>query len=89
MLTEWNGRTIKRSIIKNDYNLNITDLNRRLTQIKQLINEERPVKELNYMTPVAFEKWLQTTTHPLKTELYDFRKQCEGTFLKTLATKKV
>jgi len=70
-------------ILKNDYILNeiknLRDLNNQLKEIKRLINEERPVKELNYKTPVEFEKWLQITNNPPKMILYDFTKQKQGT----------
>ncbi|HAT76929.1 MAG TPA: hypothetical protein DCS19_08795 [Flavobacterium sp.] len=70
-------------VLKNDYIIkdikNVTDLNKQLKEIKRLINEEKPVKELNYKTPMEFEKWLQTANNPPKIELYDFTKQIEGT----------
>ena len=63
-------------VLKNDYIIkdikNVADLNKQLKEIKRIINEERPVKELNYKTPVEFEKWLQTTDNPPKIKLYDF-----------------
>lgn len=71
-------------VLKNDYIVkdvkNVKELNRQLKEIKRLINEERPVKQLNYRTPVQFEEWLKTAETPMKIELYDFRKQNEGTF---------
>jgi len=78
-------------VLKNDYISksikNVKDLNRQLAEIKRLINEERPVKELNYRTPVEFEKWLQTTEKPPELKLYDFNNQ-DGGLCKGIATKK-
>lgn len=63
-------------VLKNDYIVkeisSLKELNRQLTQIKQLINEERPVKELQYKTPVAYEQWLTTQVERPKQKLYDF-----------------
>ncbi len=53
-----------------------------------MINEEKPVKELNYKTPVEFEKWLDTTNDPPKLKLYDFTNKIGGLW-KDIATKKV
>jgi putative transposase len=70
-------------IIKNDYidtNIkNLRDLNKQLTEIKRLINEEKPVKELGYKTPVEFEQWLEHQVNPPKMKLYDFTMSKEGT----------
>jgi putative transposase len=63
-------------VLKNDYIVkeinSLTDLNKQLTQIKQLINEERPVKELGYKTPVEFERWIKNQANPPELQLYDF-----------------
>jgi transposase InsO family protein len=71
-------------VLKNDYIIkevkNVKELNRQLTKIKTLINEERPVKQLGYMTPVAFEKSLMTNDKNMKIELYNFENQNGGTF---------
>jgi putative transposase len=71
-------------VLKNDYILkeikNVKDLNRQLAEIKRLINEERPVKQLRYMTPLEFEKSLISEDKNMKIELYNFEKQNEGTF---------
>ena len=65
-------------VLKNDYVIkdvkNINQLNKHLTEIKRLINEERPVKDLNYKTPIAFENWIATLDHKPEMQLYDFRK---------------
>ncbi|WP_243389480.1 IS3 family transposase [Flavobacterium branchiophilum] len=70
-------------VLKNDYIIkdikNLADLNKQLKEIKRLFNEERPVKELNYKTPVEFEKWLHTTNNPPKMKLYDFTNEIRGT----------
>jgi putative transposase len=66
-------------ILKNDYleNLevrNVKDLNKKLRTVMYLINEEKPVKALKYLTPVAFEnkiKGLSIEEKP-KFKLYDF-----------------
>jgi putative transposase len=80
-------------VLKNDYIIkdikNVADLNKQLKEIKRLINEEKPVKELNYKTPVEFEKWLDTTNNPPKIKLYDFTNQMGGGLWKGIATKKV
>lgn len=65
-------------IIKNDYidtNIkSVKDLNKQLEKIKRLINEEKPVKELGYKTPVEFEQWLEHRVNAPKLKLYDFNK---------------
>ena len=66
-------------IVKNHYMINenittIKGLNKALHKIKKLINEERPVKALDYKTPVEYEKWiagLEPSERPI-TKLYDF-----------------
>lgn len=66
------------AVVKNDYITkgvkNVNDLNKQLKEIMRLINEERPVKELKYKTPVAFENWIITQVHKPEIQLYDFRK---------------
>lgn len=63
-------------VLKNDYLFNevknVKDLNRQLQEIKRLINEERPVKALQYRTPVEFEQYLKESTNMRKIRLYDF-----------------
>ena len=70
-------------VLKNDYIIkdikHVDDLNKQLKEIKRLINEEKPVKELNYKTPVEFEKWLDITNDPPKIKLYDFTNKMGGT----------
>lgn len=70
-------------VLKNDYIIkhvkNIKELNRQLTEIKRLINEERPVEQIGYKTPVEFEEGLKTAEKSIKIELYDFTKQNERT----------
>lgn len=65
-------------VLKNDYIIkdikNVKDLNKQLAEIKRLINEEKPVKELNYKTPVEFEQWIKNATNRPKIKLYDFTK---------------
>ena len=65
-------------ILKNDYIIkdvkNVNQLNTHLNEIKRLINEERPVKDLNYKTPVAFENWITTLDHKPEIQLYNFKK---------------
>lgn len=65
-------------VLKNDYIIkevrNVNDLNKQLKEIMRLINEERPVKELKYKTPVAFELWIATQDYKPEIQLYDFRK---------------
>lgn len=74
------------SVLKNDYMIdNIKDvkhLNRVLTKIKHLINNERPVAALGYRTPVQFEKWIQTQPVEARTTvvMYDFTQAESGTF---------
>ncbi|MGB0879405.1 MAG: hypothetical protein ACPGTO_02435 [Polaribacter sp.] len=53
----------------------VSDLNKKLTKIKRLINQERPVEALGYKTPVEFEQWLETQQIPPKLKLYDFTKE--------------
>ncbi|MEG4230477.1 DDE-type integrase/transposase/recombinase [Microcoleus sp. N9_B1] len=69
-------------ILKNDYiekNIkNVYALNKQLNEIKRLINEEKPVKELQYKTPVEFEKWIENAPHTLEMKLYDFTKSKSG-----------
>lgn len=65
------------SIIKNEYMLfkeikNVKDLNKQLAKIKKLINEQRPVKELGYKTPIEFEIWIKTQEKKPELVLYDF-----------------
>lgn len=65
-------------ILKNDYIVknikNVKDLNKQLIEIKRLINEEKPVKELQYKTPIEFEQWIENNPNAPKIELYDFTK---------------
>ena len=73
--------------IKNDYipsNIkSVKELNKFLTHIKKTINEEIPVENLGYMTPVKYEEYLKST--PLadhkKITLFDFNEK-KGDFLK-------
>ena len=66
-------------VLKNSYMTNgiksVRDLNKKLNEIKRLINQERPVKALGYKTPVEFEQWLKTQQIPPKIKLYDFIKE--------------
>lgn len=70
-------------VLKNDYIVkevkNVNDLNKQLNEIKRLINEERPVKQLGYLTPLEFEKNLLVEDKKMKIKLYNFEKQEEGT----------
>lgn len=65
-------------ILKNDYIVknikNVKDLNKQLIEIKRLINEEKPVKELQYKTSIEFEQWIENNPNAPKIELYDFTK---------------
>ena len=69
-------------VIKNDYLLNkqiktIEQLNMELRKIQYLINEQKPVASLNYMTPVAFENYisgLKEQDRPI-TKCYDFKQK--------------
>jgi len=69
-------------VIKNDYMIsevkNVRDLNKQLNIIKYLINEERPVKSLNYMTPVEYEEWLREASDTPKVLLHDFSDERRG-----------
>lgn len=71
-------------VLKNDYlpkNVkDVKDLNKQLEEIKRLINEQKPVKELGYRTPVAFEKWIQTANERPVVDLFDFSNQTRGDF---------
>ncbi|MBK6450295.1 hypothetical protein [Candidatus Brachybacter algidus] len=69
-------------VIKNDYLLNkqiktIEQLNMELRKIQYLINEQKPVASLNYMTPVAFENYISglERTRQAITKCYDFNKK--------------
>lgn len=63
-------------VLKNDYLegqvKNVRDLNRQLLKLKNLLNNERPVKELGYRTPIEFENWLEVTAIKPEIRLYDF-----------------
>lgn len=65
-------------VLKNDYIIkevrNVNDLNKQLKEVMRLINEERPVKELKYKTPIAFENWIATQDYKPEIKLYDFKK---------------
>lgn len=81
-------------ILKNDYIVknikNLNDLNKQLIEIKRLINEEKPVKELQYKTPIEFEQWIENNPNAPKIELYDFTKsKNEGGLCRGITTKKV
>lgn len=71
-------------IIKNDYLTNEIkskhDLNRKLKEIKRLLNEERPIEALGYKTPVEFENALKNEQEVNNNiiELYDFTKEKGG-----------
>jgi putative transposase len=73
-------------VLKNDYIVknikNVNELNKQLTKIKRLINEEKPVKELQYKTPVEFEQLIENALNRTKTKLYDFTKSKEGTLIR-------
>ena len=79
-------------ILKNDYILknikNVNDLNKQLIEIKRLINEEKPVKELQYKTPIEFEQWIGNTSNTIEMELYDFTKSKSGGTLQRHSNKK-
>ena len=66
-------------VLKNDYITrdikNLKGLNKQLKEIMYLINEERPVKELGYKTPVEFEKWVLDKNPKPTFKLYDFTKK--------------
>lgn len=71
-------------VLKNDYLFkevkNLKELNNYLREIKALINSERPVKELGYKTPIAFEESLNHIRIRKQIKLYDFNKNSEGTY---------
>lgn len=79
-------------VLKNDYIIkevkNVKELNRQLVEIKRLINEERPVKQLGYKTPVAFEERIKTNEKSIEIKLYDFTKEKKGTLKKGISNKK-
>jgi len=71
-------------VLKNDYLINekiktVTQLNNALKKVKKLINEERPVAELGYKTPVAFEEWIATLAPEVRSEiiLHDFSQKLD------------
>lgn len=67
--------------IKNDYMLSnirsVKELNKVLTHIKKTINEQIPVANLGYMTPVQYEEYLKTVPQPSRKtiKLYDFNEK--------------
>jgi len=72
-------------VIKNNYLLNeqiesVGQLNKLLSKIKKMINEERPVAALGYRTPVEFENWIKElpVEERPKMKLYDFDKREGG-----------
>jgi putative transposase len=79
-------------VIKNDYLegkvKNVKDLNRQLSKIKKLLNNERPVKELGYRTPIEFENWLKEITIKPEIRLYDFTDEGGGTLNRHKQQKK-
>jgi putative transposase len=79
-------------ILKNDYIVknikNVNDLNKQLIEIKRLINEEKPVKELQYKTPIEFEQWIENARNTTIIELYDFTKTKSGGTLQRHNNKK-
>ena len=72
--------------IKNDYMLSnirsVKKLNKVLTHVKKTINEQIPVANLGYMTPVQYEEYLKTVPLPNRKiiKLYDFNDK-KGDFL--------
>lgn len=74
------------SVLKNDYLFDkikdVKHLNRVLTKIKRLINNQRPVAALGYKTPVEFEKWIETLSEKDRPtmEMYDFAQAECGNF---------
>jgi transposase InsO family protein len=72
--------------IKNDYMLSnirsVKELNKVLTHVKKTINEQIPVANLGYMTPVQYEEYLKTVPLPNRKiiKLYDFNDK-KGDFL--------
>lgn len=66
-------------VLKNDYLgteiKSINDLNKKLNQIKELINNERPVEALGYRTPIEFEEWIKKQIEKPIIKLYDFTKK--------------
>lgn len=79
-------------ILKHDYLTkeikNVGDLNRVLSRIKSIINEQRPVKNLGYRTPAGFEDWLLQTDKPPEIKLYDFTQKEKGDFRQGINNKK-
>lgn len=78
-------------VVKNDYLdnyeiRNVNHLNKVLQEIKQLINEEKPVAVLGYRTPMEFEKYIDGVSKEdrPKVKLYDFtgENNTEGGFAK-------
>ena len=78
-------------VVKNDYLdnyeiRNVNHLNKVLQEIKQLINEEKPVAVLGYRTPIEFEKYIDGVSKEdrPKVKLYDFTEEnnTEGGFAK-------
>jgi Transposase and inactivated derivatives len=72
-------------IIKNDYLCFMdvttpTKLVKSLDKVVWLYNNERPHSELGYMTPVAYEKYLEQLTkdNRLILKLYDFKENSNG-----------
>lgn len=70
----------------NDYMLSnirsVKELNKVLTHVKKTINEQIPVANLGYMTPVQYEEYLKTVPLPNRKiiKLYDFNDK-KGDFL--------
>ncbi len=76
-------------VLKNSYLFkdikNVNHLNKKLKEVKRLLNYERPIEALGYRTPVEFEKWIENIASKPKVKLYDFTKQetpCMGDFKK-------
>lgn len=66
-------------VLKNSYLFedikSVNHLNKKLKEVKRLLNYERPVEALGYRTPVAFEKWIENIASKPKIKLYDFAQQ--------------
>jgi hypothetical protein len=71
MAEQLNG-VLKNGYLANDIK-NVNDLNIRLNKIKKLINEDRPVKELGYKTPVEFENLIINKAIKPPIKLYNFQ----------------
>lgn len=78
------NHVVKNQYLVNEHITNVRELHHAMEKVKRLINDERPVKRLGYLTPVEFEEAIRHIPLEQRTivQCYDFtaNKQDDGFF---------